>query len=243
MGYELVNRISIKNGNVYLSSHSNNDNAPFHSHEIQGLSRIYQEKGQEGLDREIINMAFNYIEFRGSDPSVRRYFDTIRTFNNSVESGNLRRTVWLAWKNLPEEDQKSIGYGCVPTPAAVEYQKLEKETEELRMRKILELIPINPQTYKFDLINVKGEKAIFFNSRMPDYLVPKGLCKHEILADVNTGLPIAVKNKVGENHFFGSILLKNDIAAGESGLILCEGDFKLIEPSKVTLAQYRRLVK
>lgn len=32
MSYELINRITVKKDGVYISSHSNNDTAPFHSH-------------------------------------------------------------------------------------------------------------------------------------------------------------------------------------------------------------------
>lgn len=73
MGYELINRITVKKDGVYISSHSNNDTAPFHSHRIETLSKVYAEEGQKGLDREIFSMLYNYAELRGDHKSVERY--------------------------------------------------------------------------------------------------------------------------------------------------------------------------
>lgn len=73
MSYELINRITVKKDGVYISSHSNNDTAPFHSHRIETLSKVYAEEGQKGLDREIFKMIYEYAELRGSHKSIVRY--------------------------------------------------------------------------------------------------------------------------------------------------------------------------
>lgn len=73
MGYELINRITIKKDGVYISSHSNNDDEPFTSHRIDTLSKIYAEEGQKGLDREMFRMFFEYAQPRGNHKSVKRY--------------------------------------------------------------------------------------------------------------------------------------------------------------------------
>lgn len=85
MGYELINRITVKKDGVYISSHSNNDTAPFTSHRIETLSKVYAEEGQKGLDREVFRMIYEYAEFRGSHKSVVRYQRII----NSLESREL----------------------------------------------------------------------------------------------------------------------------------------------------------
>jgi len=54
MSTEFINRITVKKDGVYISSHSSNDTAPFHSWRCKGLSEIYAAEGQKGLDREIV---------------------------------------------------------------------------------------------------------------------------------------------------------------------------------------------
>ena len=58
MSTELINRITVKKDGVYLSSHSSNDTAPFHSWRCKSLSEIYAAEGQAGLDREIVCMSY-----------------------------------------------------------------------------------------------------------------------------------------------------------------------------------------
>ena len=60
MSTELINRITVKKDGVYLSSHSSNDTAPFHSWRCKGLSEVYAAEGQAGLDREVIRMLYEY---------------------------------------------------------------------------------------------------------------------------------------------------------------------------------------
>lgn len=58
MSTEFINRITVKKDGVYISSHSSNDTAPFHSWRCKGLSEIYAAEGQKGLDREIVCMLY-----------------------------------------------------------------------------------------------------------------------------------------------------------------------------------------
>ena len=60
-GLYSINRITVKKDGVYLSSHSSNDTAPFHSWRCRGLSEVYAAEGQAGLDREIIRMLYEYL--------------------------------------------------------------------------------------------------------------------------------------------------------------------------------------
>lgn len=66
MSTEFINRITVKKDGVYISSHSSNDTAPFHSWRCKGLSEIYAAEGQKGLDREIVCMLYEYAQLRGS---------------------------------------------------------------------------------------------------------------------------------------------------------------------------------
>jgi hypothetical protein len=45
MSFELVNRISVKKDGVYISTHSNNDSAPFHSVKLKHISDIMEWNG------------------------------------------------------------------------------------------------------------------------------------------------------------------------------------------------------
>lgn len=72
MSWELVNRISIKKDGVYMSTHSNNDDSNYHSVKIERLSNAYK-LGQRELDKEIIDMYFDFIEFRGNHKSILPY--------------------------------------------------------------------------------------------------------------------------------------------------------------------------
>jgi len=54
MSYERVKGIKIENGEVFINSHSNNDTADYHYWKCEGLTKIYQEKGQKELDIEIL---------------------------------------------------------------------------------------------------------------------------------------------------------------------------------------------
>lgn len=73
MGMELINRITVKKDGVYLSTHSSNDNCPYHSVRIEHLSEVYKTEGQKGLDREIICMLLNFAALRGNHHSIARY--------------------------------------------------------------------------------------------------------------------------------------------------------------------------
>lgn len=72
MSTELINRIIVKKDGVYLSSHSSNDTAPFHSWRCKGLSEIYAVEGQKGLDREVIRTSKRLMQDRCCLRSAKR---------------------------------------------------------------------------------------------------------------------------------------------------------------------------
>lgn len=124
MGYELINRITVKKDGVYISSHSNNDTAPFHSHRIETLSKVYAEEGQKGLDREIFNMICNYAELRGNHKSVQRYESILNTPEALHLYHNYRDETDKRYVALSAEGEMSYG--------SEKYEEYEKFDNELK---------------------------------------------------------------------------------------------------------------
>ena len=142
MGYELINRITVKKDGVYISSHSNNDTAPFHSHRIETLSKVYAEEGQKGLDREIFSMYYNYAEFRGTHKSVERYLKVL----NSSEAGLLHK------KYVDEVNDKYVelfdGDNGITEESKKEYEKFDKERKYNLCVALAELIEVFDERQK-----------------------------------------------------------------------------------------------
>lgn len=128
MSTELINRITVKKDGVYLSSHSSNDDAPFHSWRCDSLSEIFFDEGQAGLDREIIRMLYEYAELRGTHKSLDRY----RYAKDAPEARAIykRYTDQISdrYEGLDEADKKTVWYK--PTEKAKEYRAFERETQE-----------------------------------------------------------------------------------------------------------------
>lgn len=142
MGYELINRITVKKDGVYISSHSNNDTAPFHSHRIETLSKVYAEEGQKGLDREIFIMYYNYADFRGTHKSVERYLKVL----NSSEAELLHK------KYVDEVNDKYVelfdGDNGITEEAEKEYEKFDKELKYNLCVALAELIEVFDERQK-----------------------------------------------------------------------------------------------
>lgn len=73
MSTEYIREVNIREGKVYLTSKSSNDDIPYHAWCCESLSRIYSEEGQQGLDREILRMLCEYATLNGTHPSITRY--------------------------------------------------------------------------------------------------------------------------------------------------------------------------
>ena len=125
MSTELINRITVKKDGVYLSSHSLNDTAPFHSWRCDSLSKIYFAEGQIGLDREIIRMLYEYAELRGTHKSLNRY----RYALNSPEARAIHQRytdlINDRYEQMDKADQDTIWYK--PTEKAKEYNAYESD--------------------------------------------------------------------------------------------------------------------
>ena len=128
MSTELIKSITVKKDGVYLSSHSSNDTAPFHSWYCKSLSEIYAAEGQKGLDREIIRMLYEYAELRGRHKSLERY----RYAVNSPEAHAIYQRYFDQindrYESLEKADKDSVWYK--PTEKAKEYRAIERDMRE-----------------------------------------------------------------------------------------------------------------
>lgn len=110
MSYELVKRIIIKKdtpktkGGVYITSHSNNDSAPFHSHRIESLSKTYNDGGQFALDVEIFRMTCEYAQLVGEHKSVIRYVNILRSPRISILQQQRQDAIHAFLQTIPECD-------------------------------------------------------------------------------------------------------------------------------------------
>lgn len=134
MSTELINRITVKKDGVYLSSHSSNDTAPFHSWRCKGLSEVYAAEGQKGLDREIIRMLYEYAELRGTHKSLERYryakdapeaYAIYRRYTDQIDD---------RYEQMDKADQDSVWRK--PTEKAKEYRAFERDMQEKMYQEI-----------------------------------------------------------------------------------------------------------
>lgn len=145
MATELINKISVKKDGVYISTHSSNDNAPYHSVRIEPLSNVYNAEGKKGLDREIIRMLCEYGELRGNHHSLSKYYYAL----NSQKSIDIRKR-YLDLDNyyysILNEDDKNSLYSCNMSEKAKEYREHSKYLYNKMYSEIAE------KCYEYDLI-------------------------------------------------------------------------------------------
>lgn len=136
MSTELINRITVKKDGVYLSSHSSNDTAPFHSWRCKGLSEIYAAEGQKGLDREIIRMLYEYGQLRGAHKSLERYRYAIDSPQAQKIYKKYSDMIDERYESLSDADKETIWRN--PTEKAKEYNAFERDTLEKMYSEIAE---------------------------------------------------------------------------------------------------------
>lgn len=108
MSTEYIQAVSIREGQVYLTSKSNNDDLPYHTWHCEGLSKVYKEEGQLGLDREILRMLCEYAVLKGSHPSITKYREALEApeseeiFQEAIRASN------AAYSLLSPEDKKYL---------------------------------------------------------------------------------------------------------------------------------------
>lgn len=125
MSTELINRITVKKDGVYLSTHSSNDDSPFHSWRCGSLSDIYAAEGQKGLDREIVCMLYEYAQLRGSHKSLDRYRYAVNSPKGRAIYDSYTEQINERYESMDKADQDSVWYK--PTEKAKEYRQFERE--------------------------------------------------------------------------------------------------------------------
>lgn len=146
MSRELINRITRKKDGIYVSTHSSNDNVPYHSVKVDFLTNVYKQEGQKGLDREIIGMLFNYAELRGSHHSLQRYLYAFNSKYTEIQYKAFTDKINLCYNKLTEKDKKSIWLGNKTTDAK-EYLLYKSDLEKQMYSKI------SLKCEEYDLIN------------------------------------------------------------------------------------------
>lgn len=136
MSTELINRITVKKDGVYISSHSSNDTAPFHSWRCKGLSEVYAAEGQKGLDREIVCMLYEYAQLRGSHKNLNRYRYAIDSLQAREIYKKYSNMIDERYESLSDADKETVW--CKPTEKAKEYRAYESEMRKKMYAEIAE---------------------------------------------------------------------------------------------------------
>ena len=136
MSTELINRITVKKDGVYISSHSSNDTAPFHSWRCKGLSEVYAAEGQKGLDREIVCMLYEYAQLRGSHKSLNRYRYAIDSLQAREIYKKYSNMIDERYESLSDADKETVW--CKPTEKAKEYRAYERDMRDKMYSEIAE---------------------------------------------------------------------------------------------------------
>lgn len=197
MSYELVNRVSIKGNKVYISSHSNNDTAPFHSHEAPFLTKEYQNGGQAALDRAVIDLFLNNAMPVGDHPSVLRYRIAVTEFFNSPTYHDMVNEYKKKHAVLSAEDIASLDTPCEKTEEAKLFCEYEKKWEEEKRNHIFNRLSVNPSTVHFKLASVlfasilSSEVLFLENKKIPCCLIPDMYVYTVIASDGTFGTAIS----------------------------------------------------
>ena len=146
MSTELINRITVKKDGVYISSHSSNDTAPFHSWRCKGLSEIYAAEGQKGLDREIVCMLYEYAQLRGSHKSLDRYRYAI----DSLQA----QKIYKKYSDMIDERYESLP---IRKPFGISLPKRQRNTERMSPKCVKRCIARLPRGARNTTRNKKTE--------------------------------------------------------------------------------------
>lgn len=130
MSTELIKEICIRDGSVYLCSHSKNDDSPFCHWKCESLTAVYQSEGQSGVDREIFRMLCEYAQLYGSHHSLQRYCYALKAPLANVIKARYRRAVSERYQQLNEEDIRSLYVD--PTDRAKDYLQFDARQSDLR---------------------------------------------------------------------------------------------------------------
>ena len=137
MSTELINRITVKKDGVYISSHSSNDTAPFHSWRCKGLSEVYAAEGQKVRYRVIVCMLYEYAQLRGSHKSLNRYRYAIDSLQAREIYKKYSNMIDERYESLSDADKETVW--CKPTEKAKEYRIFESKLHDKMYAELAEL--------------------------------------------------------------------------------------------------------
>ena len=138
MAVEYINRITIKKDGVYVSSKSSNCSESYKSSKIDSLTEIYNNGGQEALDKELIYMFYKYARPMGTHPSIITFKNLPNYLPYKVAFGKMIDKINYTWDHISEQDRKSI-WNKSKTKGAEDYIKKEKEFEKEFLDKVYDL--------------------------------------------------------------------------------------------------------
>lgn len=130
MSTELIKEICVRDGSVFLCSHSKNDDSPFRHWKCESLTAVYQLEGQTGLDREIFRMLCEYAQLYGSHQSLQRYYYALKAPLASVIKARYHQAVSEKYERLSEADIRSLYVD--PTDLANDYLQFDARQSDLR---------------------------------------------------------------------------------------------------------------
>lgn len=104
MSTEYIRAVSIRRGQVYLTSKSSNVMYLYTRH-CESLSKVYGEEGQPGLDREILRMLCEYAVLKGHHPSLERYRHALEAPEKEKIFQETAQALQAAYDLLQSEDQ------------------------------------------------------------------------------------------------------------------------------------------
>ena len=105
MSTEYIRAVSIRRGQVYLTSKSSNDDVPYHAWHCESLSKVEGKEGQPGLDREILRMLCEYAVLKGHHPSLERYRHAMEAPEKEKIFQETAQALQAAYDLLQSEDQ------------------------------------------------------------------------------------------------------------------------------------------
>lgn len=140
MGFELINRITVKKDGVYLSTHSSNDSAPYLSHRIGFLSDAYAEGGQKELDKKIFELLYTNVRLRGNHESVLRYEEVWEGTEGLEIRKDCRDKIDEKYLQLDRDDQRNLHIDN-SSPGIQAFLKYKQEMQEIMFRQLAELCP------------------------------------------------------------------------------------------------------
>lgn len=137
MSRELVDRITVKKDGVYISTHSSNDTAPFHSVKSLFLTEAFNKEGRSGLDSAIISMCLDNWDLYGNHQSIIDYKDAINKAIYEKDFINIRNQYdelsdkafdivngFGEYKNISKEKRSKL------------YTEIKPQIEELKDKRI-----------------------------------------------------------------------------------------------------------